>query len=503
MDDSTNALAWPTTPGHITVKPLSAKSPCKVWLIRRESDQSYMALKLSLTMENVNSLRQVDVTQSRKYVVDFYGTIQTQLGEGLVMEYCPGGSVEQLVRSRSPFSLGECVTALAPIAQTLSAMHAEGQRHGDLSPANILLTAKGMPKIIDFQESATAGEAFSGAGTPGFMAPEAAASGMEEHVGAQDVYSLAACLWYLLAGQAPEEELMRPPVTVKFPGVPASIHDLLVDSLSSDPGIRPTAEQFARTLFSSRPAEPIRWEGHVAPESTHLMETIHPEAGKLATRKRGRRAGKSSTRQQAAQGAGGWHSQHLRRTPGGLKLFCVAMLGLAVLAASIAGVSHFRSAQATETVAEPSPSAQEPTCRIHDVGQVQACALQRDSVISAFLGLSRQRDAAMGALSAEELKPLYAPGSEQLQRDLQTISELEDLGLRFEGLATHLEDIEIIARSQGDTVVLGATSTQDEYRYVDARGTVIHTVQAAPAQRIEIELVLEEGQWQLGKVLRH
>jgi len=100
-----------------------------------------MVLKISSEAERICSLRQKQVESARKYVVDFYGTLTTQLGGGILMEYCPGGSLAQLLAERRPFSLGECVTALAPIAQTLSALHASGQVHGDVSVSNVLLTA--------------------------------------------------------------------------------------------------------------------------------------------------------------------------------------------------------------------------------------------------------------------------------------------------------------------------------------------------------------------------
>lgn len=502
MDESTNVLAWPTSPGHVTVKPLSAKSPCKVWLIRRESDQMYLTLKLSLTMENITSLRQEEVRQSRKYVVDFYGTLPTQFGEGLIMEYCPGGSLADLVASRSAFALGECVTALAPIAQTLSVMHSQGQRHGDLSPANILLTAKGMPKIIDFQETASSSQALTGSGTPGFVAPEMQAGLLEGQTGEQDVYSLGACLWFLLSGRVPEDELMRPPASVMFPSVPSIIHELLIDSMNPVPQARPTADQFARALFASCPAEPIHWEGHVAPEATHLMETIHPTQESGAAHRRSKRARDAAGRQRNSGNDESWHCHRLRRTPGAVKLVGAAVLGIMVVLGSMVGVNHFRAAVANETTAPATAPPAGQDCRIKDAAQVPACALNRETVVSAFLALSGERDEAMGQLAGERLKELYTPGAEQLERDLETIDQLRDMGLGLEGLRTRLKDVTVSARGQGDTVILAATSTQEEYRYVDAEGATMHTVQAAEPQSIEVEMVLDESGWKIGKVLR-
>ena len=461
-----------------------------------------MVLKLSLTMEDVASLRQNPVTQSRKYVVDFYGTLATQLGDGLIMEYCPGGSIGDLVNSRGVFSLGECITALAPVAQTLSIMHAEGTRHGDISPANVLLTASGMPKIIDFQETASQAELVSGAGTPGFMAPEACPGGREQAAGEQDVYSLGACLWFLLSGKPPEQEILRPPVQVQFPTLPQIIQELLVESLDSDPGLRPSAEQFARTLFSSASAEPVRWEGHVSPEATHLMETVHPGT-RVSSSRRGRKHAKAAGQQtKVDEPVDAWQDHPLRPTPGAMKLVGAAALGLLVVAGSLVGVNHLRAATASDATNEQT-AAVEPSCRIDDVARVPACAMQQDTVVSAFLSLTQQRDRAMSKLSSGDLTAIYSSGSEQLKRDQETIATLRELGLRFEGLQTQLKNVSIKARGQGNTVVLSAESSQSQYHYVDRKGRQIHTVKATMAERIEIELVLSDRGWRIGNVLRH
>jgi len=462
-----------------------------------------MVLKLSLTMENVTSLRQNAITESRKYVVDFYGTLSTQLGDGLIMEYCPGGSVAELVHSRGVFSLGECITALAPVAQTLSVMHSAGTRHGDLSPANVLLTASGMPKIIDFQEAASETQIPSGAGTPGFMAPEASSGELEPQVGAQDVYSLGACLWFLLSGRPPDPEWSRAPASVMFPTIPDIVHELLIESLSVDPHSRPTAEQFARTLFSSSAAEPIHWEGHVSEDATHLMETIHPEIDHRGLRSRNQHRRDRAESKICAGSDKSTNMHKLRRTPGALKVAGTVVLGIGVLLGSLVGVNHLRAATASDPSAELVTPLAEPSCRIDDAGQEPACVLQQDTVTSAFLSLTKKRDAAMGAMNTKALKAIYAPGSEQLKRDLETIKALEEMELRFEGLETHLQDVKVTARGQGNSVMLAATSTQPDYKYRDLEGKNVHTVKSAEPQRVEIELVLIDEQWKLGKVIRH
>jgi serine/threonine protein kinase len=55
-------------------------------------------------------------------------------GIGLLLDYTPGGSLADLVRSRRQLPVGETVTVLTPIAQVLGYLHAKGFTHGDVSP---------------------------------------------------------------------------------------------------------------------------------------------------------------------------------------------------------------------------------------------------------------------------------------------------------------------------------------------------------------------------------
>lgn len=502
MDESTNVLAWPTCPGYMTVKPLSTKSPCKVWLIRRESDQQYMVLKLSLTMENVASQRLHNVNAARKYVVDSYGMLSTQLGDGLLMEYCPGGSLAALMARRSNFTLAECVTALAPIAQAIAGLHAAGMRHGDISPSNIMLTAQGMPKIIDFQEASLSQDAAEVAGTPGFIAPETFTGAGEEELGARDVFALGSCLWYLLDGEPPDEPHYRPPVRVQFPGVPEIIQELLADSLDEDPLQRPTADQFARTLFSSIPAAPIHWEGFIDTDSNQLMDTIHPDvAARTQHRRAGsrRKAGKTST--VIPGDSGSWHGHRLRRTPGGAKVVAALAIGGIAIAASFLGVKYLLPGQPPDPAAQGAVPGETPGCRILDVGEVPACSFEADTVIASFLALSAARDRAMNSGDSSALRKIYVEDSEQLQRDRETLDSMRKLKLRFNGLETKLEDVSIQARGSADTVILQALSTHSSYTYVDAAGTLRHQVAAGDPERIQVEVELVDGQWFLGTVL--
>jgi class 3 adenylate cyclase/WD40 repeat protein len=91
---------------------------------------------------------------------------------------------------------------LAPVAEALTHLHTTDPPvvHGDVKPANVVLTPTGHVVLVDFGVSSTRGLRTRG-GTPGYRAPEVAAGAVPTR--AADVYGLAATAFALLAGQPP------------------------------------------------------------------------------------------------------------------------------------------------------------------------------------------------------------------------------------------------------------------------------------------------------------
>src|SRR6266576_306136 len=125
----------------------------------------------------------------------------------MVVEYVPGGTLEERLHDKKPLPDDETLAIAAGLAAGLAHAHARGVVHRDLKPANVLFDEEGRPKIADFGIARlTAGEgtlteAGTLLGTAAYISPEQA-SGQPADA-ASDVYSFGVMLYRMLAGRLP------------------------------------------------------------------------------------------------------------------------------------------------------------------------------------------------------------------------------------------------------------------------------------------------------------
>ncbi len=131
----------------------------------------------------------------------------------LVMEYLDGWTLEEFLRKRGgKIGFETALRILAPVLDALTAVHAEGILHRDISPDNIYLTRAGKVKLIDFGAARNAlsqkSRNLSIILKEGY-APEEQyrASGIQGPW--TDVYAVAATLYHALTGQVPQPSLDR------------------------------------------------------------------------------------------------------------------------------------------------------------------------------------------------------------------------------------------------------------------------------------------------------
>ena len=173
----------------------------------------------------------------------------------MVLEYLPGGTLEELLR-RGPLPDDETARYATEIAAGLAHAHANGVVHRDLKPANVLFDSEGRAKIADFGIARMGGdgtltEAGTVLGTAAYISPEQA-SGLPA-TPASDVYSFGVILFRMLTGQLPfvadnAMELVR----MNRDDPPPSVESIRRDA---PPVLAATADVALRKDAAARPAD--------------------------------------------------------------------------------------------------------------------------------------------------------------------------------------------------------------------------------------------------------
>jgi serine/threonine-protein kinase len=122
-----------------------------------------------------------------------------------VMEMVKGETLQAHVARKSRLPLAETLGIVAPIAAALDYAHKRGVVHRDVKPANIMLTDRGVPKLMDFGlahlDTTVLTRAGQSLGSPAYMAPEQI-QGFELTPRA-DLYALAVVTYEMLTGARP------------------------------------------------------------------------------------------------------------------------------------------------------------------------------------------------------------------------------------------------------------------------------------------------------------
>lgn len=115
----------------------------------------------------------------------------------LVMEYCPGGSLQDLLDIERRLDEDRLTEVFLTLTKALSFLHKKGIVHHDLKPSNILIDGENILKISDF------GCINTDFGTPAFIAPELSHSLSYISDPRTDIYSLGVTLMVCALGYNP------------------------------------------------------------------------------------------------------------------------------------------------------------------------------------------------------------------------------------------------------------------------------------------------------------
>jgi tetratricopeptide (TPR) repeat protein/TolB-like protein len=189
------------------------------------------------------------------HIAAVYDVVESGNELFLVMEYVQGTTLRELLKQKTP-GWSEFLPIAVQCVEALEAAHARGILHGDLKPENIMLTASGDVKVLDFGvarrlpnfDSAAATMSVQGltstvSGTPAYMAPEVLLG--NESDGRADLFSLGAVFYEMLAGRHPFlaerrtlDRLLHEdpePLCRANPAVPAALEQIVGKMLAKKP----------------------------------------------------------------------------------------------------------------------------------------------------------------------------------------------------------------------------------------------------------------------------
>src|SRR4051794_34529734 len=185
-------------------------------------------------------------------VVTIYDIGEHEGSAFIVMEYFPGGTVADRLRSPDPIPVPTVVTWLDEAAAALDHAHGAGIVHRDVKPANLLLDGNGRLAVGDFGIARMATDVnvtSTGTvlGTAAYLSPEQALG--QPATPASDRYALAVVAFQLLTGERPfqaEHPAAQARAHVEAPpppsGLSAAVDRTLGRGLDKEPKSRwPTA----------------------------------------------------------------------------------------------------------------------------------------------------------------------------------------------------------------------------------------------------------------------
>lgn len=126
------------------------------------------------------------------------------------MEYVPGTTLTKLVAEKGTLSRNTTLHIAYQVAKALGHAHSSGMVHRDVKPDNILVASNGLAKLADLGLvrdrleglATTSAKRLTLVGTPEFSALEQSRN-PQRATPASDVYSLGACIYYMMTGQPP------------------------------------------------------------------------------------------------------------------------------------------------------------------------------------------------------------------------------------------------------------------------------------------------------------
>ncbi len=303
----------PEIPGFEFVRLLGSGGFADVFLYEQQLPRRQVAVKVLLTEELTESNRAAFVAEANlmaqlsahPYIVSIYHADVAPDGRPfLIMEYCSGPNLGDQYKQR-PFAVVDALRVAIRVSSAVATAHQAGILHRDIKPANVLTNSFGWPALTDFGIASQLEELPVHTTTAGAGDFEATGTGSNQSVGMSipwspaemfaddprpdvrsDVFSLAATVHTLLAGQTPFELRGRSNGTLDLVSriergqitpfertdLPRSLVAVLQKAMSVDP-----AQRFDSAVDFARALQRVELELGYAPTAIDVPNLLVPE----------------------------------------------------------------------------------------------------------------------------------------------------------------------------------------------------------------------------------
>ncbi len=253
---------------------------------------------------------------SHAHIVTVFDAGMSPQGVYIAMERVRGRDLRQALRDGWQPTPAEAALLVRRVADALAYAHARGVVHCDIKPANIFVTRRGRPKVLDFGIARVAHRAalpaLEGlvAGSPHHLAPEQLTGGTVD--ARADLYALGTVLYELLTGaHAFDGDSLEQITQAVLRGTPLPAHERCaqvpraLSAIAQRAMARDPADRFAGAAEMARALR--RWlAGAEAPDAPApaAAQTSASRVGVGRTRTRPGRAHRPAPRGARAADAG-------------------------------------------------------------------------------------------------------------------------------------------------------------------------------------------------------
>lgn len=271
-----------------------------VYKVRDNANQQILALKVlkesaarhprfaECFHRELNIGRQLD----HPNVVRIYEAGQHENWLYLVMEYINGRTLADLLHMTARFRLEEFEPLYRQLLDALQCMHSLGLVHRDIKPGNLMFSASGVWKLMDFgiaREMGATATTGSTMGTPDYMSPERLLG--KPATPTSDIYAAGIVFFEALAGTVPFQSMQplercttQPPsLRDSRPDAPEWLHRLIDRCLAPRSEDRyQRVEDLLRETGDFTPAAQMPVEAapaQVAPQPPQVMRTLTESYG--------------------------------------------------------------------------------------------------------------------------------------------------------------------------------------------------------------------------------